>query len=350
MRTEICEAIDRVFSTSSFILGPEVTEFEREFAAFCEARYCVGLNNGTSALHLALLAAGIGPGDEVITQANTFIATVAAILQTGARPVLVDIAPPHYGISVEAVAAAITSKTRVILPVHLFGHPCDLDGLANLARRHGIRLIEDASQAHGATYRNRTIGSGALATFSFYPGKNLGAAGEAGAVVTNDETMAQEMRLLRNHGSAEKYVHLRVGYNYRMEGLQAAILRVKLRHLAEWTQARRDVAATYDRLLGNIERPAVPPDCQSAYHIYPVFVPQRDAAAARLRDRGIETNVHYPIPCHLQPGFSSLGYSRGDFPHAEYLAKHELSLPIFPGLTHGQIEAVAQELRAAVTA
>lgn len=348
IKAELRAAIDEVFESNAFVLGPAVDRFERDFAAFCENEHCVGVNNGTAALHLVMTALGIGPGDEVITQANTFIATVAAIMFTGARPVLVDVAPPTYAIDPAAVAAAITPRTKALLPVHLFGHPCDLAAMYELAGRHGLAVIEDASQAHGAVYRGKPVGSAGIATFSFYPGKNLGAAGEAGAVVVRDAALAERMRLLRNHGSQRKYVHEALGYNYRLEGIQGAVLGVKLRYLAAWTEARRRAAAAYDELLADLERPLVADGTASVYHVYPVLVNDRDAVARALRVDGIETNVHYPVPCHLQPGYSALGYTRGAFPHCESLAERELSLPIFPELGTAQIEHVAASLHAAL--
>jgi dTDP-4-amino-4,6-dideoxygalactose transaminase len=308
----------------------------------------VAVNTGTAALHLALLAHGVGPGDEVITQADTFIATVAAIVYTGAKPILVDVTAPSYTVDVRAVEAAITPKTKAILPVHLFGQPCDLDALRAIAKKHHLVLIEDASQAHGALYGDAKIGSSGTATFSFYPGKNLGACGEGGGVVTDDAAIADRLRLLRNHGSKEKYRHDVLGFNFRLEGIQGAVLDVKTRYLDEWTRARRRVAAAYDALLGSIERPALLDRTESSYHIYPVFVKNRDAVRATLAQAGIETNVHYPIPCHLQPGYTSLGYAEGSFPESERVAREELSLPIFPEMTDAQVQYVATHLARAV--
>jgi dTDP-4-amino-4,6-dideoxygalactose transaminase len=350
LKEELLHAIESIIDKNAFVLGPGVEAFERRFSQYCESEHCVAVNTGTAALHLALLAHGIGAGDEVITQANTFIATVASIMYTGARPVLIDVLPPTYTIDVKAVEAAITPRTKAILPVHLFGQPCNLDALRALARDRGIALIEDASQAHGARYHGAKIGSQGTATFSFYPGKNLGACGEGGAVVTDDAAVAERMRVLRNHGSKQKYRHDVLGYNFRMEGIQGAVLDVKTRYLENWTNQRRRVAAAYDELLGPaLLRPALLENTLSAYHIYPVFVDRRDAVRDRLTQAGIETNVHYPIPCHLQPGFQSLGYGPGAFPISELVAQRELSLPIFPEMTQEQIEYVCANLRQAVS-
>jgi dTDP-4-amino-4,6-dideoxygalactose transaminase len=349
IRDELMNAIGAIIDRNAFVLGPGVDAFERRFAEFCGAKHCVAVNTGTAALHLALLAAGIGPGDEVITQADTFIATVAAIMYTGARPVLVDVLPPTYTIDVSAVEAAITPKTKAILPVHLFGQPCDLDALRALAEKRGLVLIEDASQAHGARYKGAKIGATGTATFSFYPGKNLGACGEGGAVVTDDSGLAERVRLLRNHGSKEKYRHDVLGFNFRLEGIQGAVLDVKTKYLADWTRERRRVAAQYDALLDAIERPALLPQTESAYHIYPVFVRSRDAIRTALSEAGIETNVHYPIPCHLQPGYAALGYTEGAFPQSERIAREELSLPIFPEMTSEQVQYVASHLSESIS-
>lgn len=348
IKDELMNAIGAIIDRNAFVLGPGVDAFEHHFAEFCGAKHCVAVNTGTAALHLALLAYGVGAGDEVITQADTFIATVAAIMYTGARPVLVDVTAPSYTIDVRAVEAAITPRTKAILPVHLFGQPCDLDALRAIAKKHDLVLIEDASQAHGARYREAKIGASGTATFSFYPGKNLGACGEGGGVVTDDGAIADQLRLLRNHGSREKYRHDVLGFNFRLEGIQGAVLDIKTRYLEGWTNERRRVAAQYDALLGSIERPTLLSDTESAYHIYPVLVKNRDAARVKLSEAGIETNVHYPIPCHLQPGYAGLGYSEGAFPQSERVAREELSLPIFPEMTDDQVEYVAAHLIQAV--
>jgi dTDP-4-amino-4,6-dideoxygalactose transaminase len=329
--------------------GPQVREFEARLSDYFGGRPVRALSSATGGMEIGLALAGVGPGDEVITQADTFIATVAAVMYTGARPVLVDVVAPSFTIDVAAVEAVITPATKAILPVHLFGQPCDLDALRVLADEHGLVLIEDASQAHGARYKGATVGATGTVTFSFYPGKNLGACGEGGAVVTDDVNLAEQVRLLRNHGSKEKYRHDVLGFNFRLEGIQGAVLDVKTRYLDEWTKGRRRVATEYDALLDGIERPRLLSDTASSYHIYPVFVRNRDAVRASLSEAGIETNVHYPIPCHLQPGYTSLGYTEGAFPQSERIAREELSLPIFPEMTSEQVRYVAAHLRQAVS-
>ncbi len=322
--------------------------FEDAFAAYVGAKHCIAVGSGTDSLHVALLALGVGPGDEVITQANTFIATVEAIVYTGARTVLVDVAPPAYTIDVDAVEAAITPRTKAVIPVHLFGQPADLAALRALCERRGIALLEDASQAHGAEFRGERIGARGIATWSFYPGKNLGAFGEAGGVTCQDDALAARMRVLIDHGSSRKYAHEAVGYNYRMDGFQGAVLGVKLRHLDAWTAGRRRVAARYDALLADLEKPRVPDDVLHCWHVYPIFVDERDRVRERLDAAGVGSNVHYPIPCHLQEGYRFLGYGEGAFPHAEMIARRELSLPIYAELTDAQIDAVAGALHAAL--
>jgi dTDP-4-amino-4,6-dideoxygalactose transaminase len=299
-------------------------------------------------LHLALLAAGIGPGDEVITVPFTFIATVSAIDYTGATPVLVDINPYTFTMDVTALEAAITARTKAIIPVHLYGQPADMDPILEVARRHGLIVIEDACQAHGAQYKGRRVGSmGQMACFSFYPGKNLGAYGEAGMVVTDDPEYARTIRMLRDWGAEQKYHHVLKGYNFRMEGIQGAVLRVKLRHLETWTEARRTAAAHYDRLLADsgIATPKALPYARHVYHIYAIRTAHRHEWQEALLAQGIQTGIHYPTPVHLLPAFADLGYRAGQFPHAEQAAREELSLPMFPELTPNQCAEVASALK-----
>ncbi len=345
IKGEILPAVTRVMESCAFVLGEEVAAFEREFATYHEADSGIAVNTGTSALHLALLAAGIGPGDEVITVPFTFVATVAAIVYTGARPVFVDIDPRSLTMDVTAIEAAITPRTKAILPVHLHGQPADMDPIMEIARRHGLLVIEDACQAHGATYKGHRVGSiGDLGCFSFYPGKNLGAYGEGGMVITNRESFAHDIRMLRDWGAESKYRHVLKGYNYRMEGMQGAILRVKLRHLETWTEARRARAARYGELLAGagVGLPEEMPSNRHVYHIYAIRVPQRERLQSALSAQGIHTGIHYPIPVHLQPAYADLGYKPGDFPHAEAAADEVLSLPMFAELTAAQQEVVAK--------
>jgi dTDP-4-amino-4,6-dideoxygalactose transaminase len=347
IRYAIHAAIDAVLESTAFTDGPFVERFEREYALYCGANECIAVGSGTDAVHVALAALGVGPGDEVITQANTFIATVEAIVYTGARPVFVDVAPPTYTLDVDAIEAAITPHTRVIIPVHLFGQPCDVDAVRLLSKRYGLSLVHDASQAHGARVKGERIGAREIACFSFYPGKNLGAYGQGGAVVCNDPGSAARMRSLRAHGSDKRYIHRMLGYNYRMDSLQAAVLSVKLPYLDAWTEGRRRVANIYDRAFPEYERPLVPREVEHVYHVYPLFVDERARVREELAGLGIETRMHYPIPCHLQEGYTYLGYTRGDFPYTEKIADSELSLPIYPEITTEQIEAVIAAVHAA---
>ena len=345
IKDEVNAAIQGVLQTCQFTLGTEVAAFEAEFAAYCQAKHGIGVNTGTSAIHLALLAANIGPGDEVITVPFTFVATVSAICYVGARPVFVDIDPRTFNIDADTIEAAITKKTKAILPVHLYGQPADMDPILDIARRHGLVVIEDACQAHGAEYNGRRAGSlGDMGCFSFYPGKNLGAYGEGGMVVTDNPDYARTIRMLRDWGAERKYHHVLKGYNYRLEGIQGAVLRVKLRHLEAWTQARRAAAGRYDRLLAGsgVRTPEAMPDARHVYHIYAIRTPHRHAWQEALQAQGIQTGIHYPTPVHLLPAFADLGYSPGDFPHAEQAANEVLSLPMFPELTAGQCEEVAR--------
>ena len=348
IKTEIFEAIDRVLESSQFVLGSEVAAFEAEFAAYSGARYGIAVNSGTSALHLALLAAGIGPGDEVITVSFTFVATVAAIIYTGARPVFVDINPSSYTIDVTQIENAITKRTKAILPVHLYGQPADLDPIIEIARRHKLTVIEDAAQAHGAEYKGRRVGSiGDLGCFSFYPGKNLGACGEGGMVMTNRSDYDRTIRMLRDWGQEEKYQHVLKGFNYRMDGIQGAILRVKLRHLKAWTEARRAHASRYDELLVGcgVHPPQAMTYARHVYHIYAIGTPERAVVQEALIKQGVQTGIHYPLPVHLQPAYAGLGYSSGTFPHAEAAAQQVLSLPLYPEMSSETVQRVAGHLK-----
>ena len=353
IRDEIDAAVLGVLDSAQFVLGPEVTAFEREFAAYCGAPEAVAVNSGTSALHLALLAAGVGPGDEVITVPFTFVATVSAIVYTGATPVFVDVDPDYLTMDPAAVEAAITPRTKAIVPVHLYGQPADMEPILATARRHRLVVIEDAAQAHGAEYRGRRAGSmGDIAAFSFYPGKNLGAYGEGGAVVTGNAEYARTIRALRDWGSERKYEHRLKGFNYRMDGIQGAILRVKLRYLERWTEARRSRAALYDRLLAgaDVATPRVRADVRHVYHVYTLRTRARDRYLDALKAHGIGAAIHYPVPVHLQPAHADLGHGPGDFPHAERAASEVLSLPMFPELTDAQVEVIATAVRSVAAA
>ncbi|HEY7198707.1 MAG TPA: DegT/DnrJ/EryC1/StrS family aminotransferase [Candidatus Dormibacteraeota bacterium] len=337
-------AIRGVLESGHFVLGPETEAFEREFGAHQSAAHAVGTSSGTSALHLALLAAGIGPGDEVITVPHTFVATVAAIEYAGATPVLVDVREDSFNMDPSLLEAAITARTRAIIPVHLYGQPADLAPILDIARAHGLRVIEDACQAHGAEYGGRRVGAiGDIGCFSFYPGKNLGAYGEGGAVVTNDEALAATVRTLRHWGQTRRYIHDLKGFNYRLEELQAAILRVKLRHLEDWTEARRAHARRYDQLLaGVVPTPVELPYGRHVYHVYAIRTAERARLERALADEGVQTGVHYPVPVHLQPAWSDLGYGPGSFPVAERVASEVVSLPMYPELPAHELERVAE--------
>ena len=348
IKTEVQKAVQKVLDECSFILGDEVAALEREFAAYCGASQGVAVNSGTSALHLALLAAGVGPGDEVITVPFTFVATVAAILYTGARPIFVDIDPRSFTMDVRQLADVISERTKAIMPVHLYGQAADMDPIMEVARRHELKVIEDAAQAHGAEYKGRRVGSiGDFGCFSFYPGKNLGAYGEGGMVVTNNPDYARTMQMLRDWGQDRKYSHVLKGYNYRLEGLQGAILRVKLRHLEAWTEARRVHALRYNELLKDIavQTPVEMDSRRHVYHVYAVRTPHRNTLQVQLHARGIQTGIHYPVPVHLQPAYSDLGYVQGAFPHSEKAAAEVLSLPMFAELTDEQINTVTTAVK-----
>lgn len=351
IKPEIDAAISRVLESCQFVLGPEVAGFEQEFAAYCGATECIAMNSGTSALHLALLAAGVGPGDEVITVPFTFVASVSAVTYAGARPVLVDIDPRSFTMDPTAIEAAITPRTKAILPVHLYGQSADMDPIMEVAQRHGLAVIEDAAQAHGAKYKGRPVGSiGDMACFSFYPGKNLGAYGEGGAVTTSNPEYARTMRMLRDWGQDRKYHHVLRGFNYRMEGFQGAILRVKLRHLEAWTEARRTLVNLYNDLLADsgVETPTEMPWGRHVYHVYTLRTEDRDGLQASLQSEGIQTGIHYPVPAHLQPAYADLGYGRGAFPQSEAASQQVLSLPLYPELSSQSVAEVAGVVKKAV--
>ena len=348
LQDEIHAAVARVFETSQFVLGKEVAAFEEEFAAYCGAAHGIGVNSGASSLHLALQAAGIGPGDEVITVPFTFYATVAAIHYVGATPVFADIDPRTFNIDTSQIESKITPRSRAILLVHLYGQAADMDPILDIARRHNLLVIEDAAQAHGAEYKGRRAGGiGDLGCFSFYPSKNLAAAGEGGMVVTNNPEYARLARSLRNWGEKDKYLPVLRGYNYRMLGLQAAILRVKLQRLEAWTEARRALAAQYDRLLDGLPliRPYALPDSRHVYCLYTIRSARRDPLRSRLEEAGIQTAVHYPHPIHLMPAYADPRYKEGDFPVAEECARSVLSLPLYPHLQTEQVHRVCEVIR-----
>ncbi|MCG3139424.1 MAG: dTDP-3-amino-3,4,6-trideoxy-alpha-D-glucose transaminase [Anaerolineae bacterium] len=350
LKPEIDAAIQRVIDKTAFILGPEAKQFEENFARFCNVKHAIGLDSGTAALHLAMMALDIGAGDEVITTAHTFIATSEPIALLGARPVLVDIDPRTYNLDPQKLEAAITPRTKAIIPVHLYGQPAEMDAIMDIARKHNIPVIEDAAQAHGATYRNHSVGTfGLLTCFSFYPGKNLGAYGDAGALVTNDDELNHKIRMLRDHGRTSKYEHEISGYGFRLDGIQAAVLDVKLKHLPAWNAARRAHADYYTELLSNVDAsivtPYEPAHVKAVYHLYVIRTRQRDELLQYLKERDIEAGIHYPVPLHMQPVYKNLGYQQGAFPATEQAAQEILSLPIYPELTHAQMERVVETMR-----
>jgi dTDP-4-amino-4,6-dideoxygalactose transaminase len=349
IKPEVDAAIQGVLDSCQFTLGSEVFAFEKEFADYSGSVHGMGVNTGTSALHMALLAAGIGRGDEVITVPFTFVATVSAIDYTGAKAVFVDIDPVTFTMDATQLEAAITPRTKAIIPVHLYGQCADMDPILAIAKKHGLTVIEDACQAHGAEYKGRRAGSmGDMGCFSFYPGKNLGAAGEGGMVVTANPELARTVRMLRDWGAEKKYHHVLKGYNFRMEGIQGAILRVKLRHLEKWTEARRAAAKRYDQLLvgAGVGLPRQMEYSRHVYHIYAVRSQQREALQNALNSAGVQTGIHYPFPVHLLPAFADLGYQAGQFPHSERAANEVLSLPMFPELTVEQSREVSAALHA----
>ena len=351
LRGEIDAAIQEVIESNAFAGGPFVSQFEENFADYCGCQYAIGLGSGTEALWLTLLAIGVGPGDEVITVPMTFIATAEAITYCGARPVFVDVDERTFTMNPTALRAAITPRTKAIVPVHLFGQSADMDPILEVAREHGLFVIEDACQAHGAEYKGRKVGAlGDAGCFSFYPGKNLGAFGEAGATVTSDVALQERIRALRDHGQTRRYHHAMVGWNSRMDGIQAAVLRIKLRHLDRANERRRSHAANYDRLFIEVEEVMTPYTADYArhvYHVYAIRTPERDNVMQHLKDNGIGCGLHYPIPVHLQECYRSLGYKIGAFPISELCAREFLSLPMFPELTSSQMEWVVGGVKGA---
>ncbi len=348
LKPEMDAAVTAVMGRGDFILGEDVAAFEREFAEFCQAEHCIGVSDGLDALQLALRVLGIGPGDEVILPTHTFIATALAVWQSGAKPVLVDVDPCHYTMDPEATARAITSRTKALLPVHLYGQPADMDPLLELARKHKLSVVEDAAQAHGAEYKGRRCGTlGDIGCFSFYPGKNLGAYGDAGGITTQREDLASRLRILRNYGQQPKNVHPLKGFNSRLDTMQAAILRVKLRHLESWNESRRKAAARYGELLRNskIQAPATATYAKHVWHLYVIETDHRPAVQSALDAAGASHGVHYPSPVHLHEAFRDLGYARGSFPVAEALTPRIVSLPIFPEITEDQIQRIAAACR-----
>ncbi len=348
IRNEVQAALREVCESCRFTQGPQVESFERSFATYCETEHCAAVNSGTSALHLAMRCLDIGPGDEVITVPMTFIATVWAISYVGATPVFVDIDPTTRTMDPTQLEDAITPKTKAILPVHLYGRPADMASILSIADRHGIPVVEDAAQAHGARFGGRRVGSlGRIGCFSFYPGKNLGGYGEGGALVTNDPAIAAKARMLRDHAQGERYRHETLGYNYRMDGFQGAVLDIKLRRLDEWNAARRRHASSYRSRLADIPSLTLPPivaETESAWHLFVIESDRRDLLRRRLSEQHIDTGLHYPIPVHMQPAYAHLGLKPGSFPASERLAKRCLSLPMYAEITERQIDTVCSAI------
>jgi dTDP-4-amino-4,6-dideoxygalactose transaminase len=347
LRSEVLSAFEEICESTSFAQGRAASEFEGKFAAYCGVDHCVTLNSGTSALHLALRCLDVGPRDEVVTVSMTFIATAWAISYVGATPVFVDINPVRRTLDPDRLEAAITSRTKAIIPVHLYGMPAEMDRIMAIAERHGLPVIEDAAQAHGAKYRGKRVGQfGQIACFSFYPSKNLGAYGEGGALITNDASIAQRARSLRDHAQSQKYLHDEIGYNYRMDSFQGAVLAIKLKHLDEWNKARIDCARQYTELLkaSSYRLPADISDSECVWHCYVIETPERDRVRAALEDVGIQSAVHYPVPIHLQKAYAYLNYRTGDLPVTEALCERCLSLPIYPELSKENISRVASVL------
>jgi dTDP-4-amino-4,6-dideoxygalactose transaminase len=352
IRSEIREAIDEVLETTAFIGGPANKQLEKAFADFCQVPEAVVCDSGTSALHLAFVALGVGPGDEVILPSWTFVATGETVCATGAKVRFVDIDETTYCMDPESVRKSLTDRTKLVVAVHIYGHPCDMDALNDVVKGRNVTVIEDAAQSHGALYKGHRVGGlGPVATFSFYPGKNLGAYGDGGMVTVRDAEMADRIRRLSDHGRGDKYTHRELGYNYRMDTMQAAILLVKLRHLEKWNEARRNWASVYTEKLAGVEEvqcPQVSPDVVPVYHLYVVRVPRRDAVFAELKEAGIGAGVHYPVPLHLQPSFEFMGMKEGDLPLTEKVAGEVLSLPLYPELDEEKADYVVETLKSAL--
>lgn len=352
LKAEILAAVSEVLDSAAFAGGPYVAKFEEEFAKYCTTKYAVGVGNGTDALWFALLALGLGPGDEVITAANTFIATAEAISFCGAKPLFVDIDEETYNMNPALLEKAITPRTKAIIPVHLYGQMADMDPILEIARKHKLFVVEDASQAHGAEYKGRRAGSiGDIGCFSFYPGKNLGACGEGGACVTNNDTLRAKITMLREHGQSRKYYHDVIGWNGRLDGIQGAILSIKLKHLETWTEARRAHAKAYSQAFAHVHGVLTPKEASYARHVYHLYVlrlKDRDDALKNLAANGVNCAIHYPLPLHLQAAYAGLGYSRGAFPVSERCAEEIISLPMYPELTPSDISTVTRELIAEV--
>ena len=348
LRPELDAVIARTLDNCSFCLGPDTAQFEKDFAKYCGAQFCSGFNSGTSALHVALMLLNVGRGDEVITTPTTFVATSWAISYVGAKPVYVDVDDATFNLDPRLIEKAITPRTKAIMPVHLYGHPFDVDPILEICRKHKLPLVEDSAQAHGAKYKGKTIGTfGDISCFSFYPGKNLGACGEGGALVTNHAAFDKRARSLREHGSSVRYYHEEVGFNYRMEGIQGAVLGVKLKHLEKWTQRRRAIAHLYHKLLADtpLQLPREAAFAESVYHLYVVRHPRRDDLKKHLEVNGVGCALHYPLPLHLQKCYANLGYKEGAFPIAEKAARECLSLPVYPELTDAQVQRVTDVIK-----
>ncbi len=349
IKDEIAVSFERVLNSTQFIRGEEAAKFEDNFARFCNTSYALGVGNGTDALYIALRTLNVGFGDEVITATNTFIATAEAIGMTGAKPVFVDCDPQTYNMDVNKIESALSEKTKAIIPVHLYGQPADMNQIMEIAVKYNLWVVEDSAQAHGAEYKGNRAGSiGHIGCFSFYPGKNLGAYGDAGAIVTNNEKFYFRAKMLSNHGRTKKYIHDFEGLNSRLDGLQAAVLNVKMKYIQEWTEKRIEKAKNYCELLSNIENiilPKVMPQIKHVYHLFVIQINNRDEVLDEMKNRGIGAGIHYPVPLHQQPAYAHLGYKKGDFPNAELLSSRALSLPLYPEITFDQQEFVVNTLK-----